>query len=199
MDVEQRSGSSLERPPSSASSSRASTPGAPLLHFPLAGLLEAGLVPPLDGLGAAAFRCGACLAGFPSPWLLEQHAALQHLPGAAGKPHPLTISDVSLLKFRAFRSGQTVRLRSMRPVVPVPVRLRETSRAEPSSSFARRQTVFVRRLRHAIPLPQVIQEAPPQPRPRASARRQADVRRRGHAHLRPAHRRPGQRSGIEQQ
>ncbi|XP_050308896.1 zinc finger protein 358-like isoform X2 [Anthonomus grandis grandis] len=81
LDMEQRSSSSLERPPSSASSSRASTPGAPLLHFPLAGLLEAGLVPPLDGLSATAFRCGACLAGFPSPWLLEQHAALQHLPG----------------------------------------------------------------------------------------------------------------------
>lgn len=84
LEVEQRSSSSLERPPSSASSSRASTPGAPLLHFPLAGLLEAGLVPPLDGLAATAFRCGACLAGFPSPWLLEQHAALQHLPGASG-------------------------------------------------------------------------------------------------------------------
>ncbi|CAG9769372.1 unnamed protein product [Ceutorhynchus assimilis] len=102
MDVEQRSGSSLERPPSSASSSRASTPGAPLLHFPLAGLLEAGLVPPLDGLGAAAFRCGACLAGFPSPWLLEQHAALQHLPGASGPDKP----------FVCDQCGQSYRYRS---------------------------------------------------------------------------------------
>ncbi|XP_076251542.1 uncharacterized protein LOC143190838 isoform X4 [Rhynchophorus ferrugineus] len=102
LDVEQHSGSSLERPPSSASSSRASTPGAPLLPFPLAGLLEAGLVPPLDGLGAAAFRCGACLAGFPSPWLLEQHAALQHLPGAVGPDKP----------FVCDQCGQSYRYRS---------------------------------------------------------------------------------------
>ncbi|XP_048516829.1 zinc finger and SCAN domain-containing protein 10 isoform X2 [Dendroctonus ponderosae] len=101
MDVEQRSSSSLERPPSSASS-RASTPGASLLHFPLAGLLEAGLVPPLDSLGPAAFRCGACLAGFPSPWLLEQHAALQHLPGAAGPDKP----------FVCDQCGQSYRYRS---------------------------------------------------------------------------------------
>ncbi|XP_030760952.1 zinc finger protein 629-like [Sitophilus oryzae] len=103
LDVEQQSGgSSLDRPPSSASSSRASTPGAPLLPFPLAGFLEAGLVPPLDGLGAAAFRCGACLAGFPSPWLLEQHAALQHLPGAVGPDKP----------FVCDQCGQSYRYRS---------------------------------------------------------------------------------------
>ncbi|XP_060523987.1 protein bric-a-brac 1-like isoform X2 [Cylas formicarius] len=86
LDVErsESSPSVIERP-SSTASSRASTPAGAFLPFPLQGLLEAGLVPP-SLLTEDAFRCAACLAGFPSLWLLEQHAALQHMPGAPSGP-----------------------------------------------------------------------------------------------------------------
>ncbi|XP_071055551.1 zinc finger protein 284-like [Onthophagus taurus] len=73
--------SCLDRP-QSAHSSRSSTPFA--LPFPTlaTSLLEVGLMHPAL-LGEEMFRCSACMAAFPSIWLLEQHTALQHI-GALG-------------------------------------------------------------------------------------------------------------------
>lgn len=55
---------------------------------------------------------------------------------------------------------QTLRVRAMRSVVPLPLRVRKTSRTKPPRASSRRQIIYVRRLRHAVPLPQVVQEAP---------------------------------------
>lgn len=66
----------LDRP-SSAHSSRSSTP---FLPFPslATSLLEVGLMHPAL-LGDEMYRCSSCMAAFPSIWLLEQHTALQHI------------------------------------------------------------------------------------------------------------------------
>lgn len=76
----------VDRPPS-AHSSRSSTPFT--LPFPslATSLLEVGLMHPAL-LGEEMFRCSACMAAFPSIWLLEQHTALQHIGalGAIDKP-----------------------------------------------------------------------------------------------------------------
>ncbi|GJQ84356.1 hypothetical protein Trydic_g5292 [Trypoxylus dichotomus] len=73
----------VERPPSAHSSSRSSTPFT-IPPFPslATSLLEVGLMHPAL-LGEEMFRCSACMAAFPSVWLLEQHTALQHI-GALG-------------------------------------------------------------------------------------------------------------------
>lgn len=57
---------------------------------------------------------------------------------------------------------QALRVRTVRPELPVQIRLRQAPRAKPSRQATRRQTVHVRRLRHAVPIPQVVQEASPQ-------------------------------------
>ncbi|KRT85593.1 zinc finger protein, partial [Oryctes borbonicus] len=87
MEMERCFGSSsplaIERPPSAHSSSRSSTPFT-IPSFPslATSLLEVGLMHPAL-LGEEMFRCSACMAAFPSIWLLEQHTALQHI-GALG-------------------------------------------------------------------------------------------------------------------
>ncbi|KAK9694131.1 Zinc finger, C2H2 type [Popillia japonica] len=73
----------MDRPASAHSSSRSSTPFTiPAFPSLATSLLEVGLMHPAL-LGEEMFRCSACMAAFPSIWLLEQHTALQHI-GALG-------------------------------------------------------------------------------------------------------------------
>lgn len=78
VDVEHCFGSPCLDRPSSAHSSRSSTPFA--LPFPslATSLLEVGLMHPAL-LTDEMYRCSSCMAAFPSIWLLEQHTALQHI------------------------------------------------------------------------------------------------------------------------
>ncbi|CAH1155253.1 unnamed protein product [Phaedon cochleariae] len=93
--------------PSSTQSSRCSTPFAmpPFSALPAA-LLEVGLIHP-SLLADDVFRCSSCMAAFPSLWLLEQHAALQHVGGSGA------IAVSSLDKpFVCEQCGQSYRYRS---------------------------------------------------------------------------------------
>ncbi|CAH1400842.1 unnamed protein product [Nezara viridula] len=89
-----------------STSSRSSTP----FQFPtlagLAGLYGESVLSLLQAHEALGVRCSVCLAGFPSPWLLDQHIALQH-PGH-GTPEPLRDDK----PFRCDQCGQSYRYRS---------------------------------------------------------------------------------------
>ncbi|KAF6213541.1 hypothetical protein GE061_011261, partial [Apolygus lucorum] len=97
-----------------SSSSRSSTP----FQYPsiagLAGALYNETVVSLlraQGLDLpGGVRCSVCLAGFPTPWLLDQHIQLQH-PGHRGSPHPVEpVRDDK--PFRCDQCGQSYRYRS---------------------------------------------------------------------------------------
>ncbi|XP_075234573.1 uncharacterized protein LOC142332173 isoform X2 [Lycorma delicatula] len=80
------------------------------------GLLPPHLMPTASEEGGT-IRCPLCLAGFPSPWLLEQHTALQH---AGQVPRAMTLSPASGISsemseekpFRCDQCGQSYRYRS---------------------------------------------------------------------------------------
>ncbi|CAB0013886.1 unnamed protein product [Nesidiocoris tenuis] len=97
-----------------SSSSRSSTP----FQYPsiagLAGALYSETVVSLlraQGIEIpGGVRCSVCLAGFPTPWLLDQHIQLQH-PGHRGSPHPAEpMRDDK--PFRCDQCGQSYRYRS---------------------------------------------------------------------------------------
>lgn len=56
--------------------------------------------------GSGAFRCGVCLAAFPSVWLLERHSALQH---SVRSPED---TDLDEKPFKCEQCGQSYRYRS---------------------------------------------------------------------------------------
>lgn len=90
----------LDRP-ASAHSSRSSTPfGLPYASLATS-LLEVGLMHPAL-IGEEMFRCTACMAAFPSIWLLEQHTALQHIGSLTSIDKP----------FVCEQCGQSYRYRS---------------------------------------------------------------------------------------
>nr|CAI5863919.1 unnamed protein product [Callosobruchus analis] len=115
-DADKCIGSPVPDRPSSTQSSRSSTPFA--LPFPTipTSLLEVGLMHPASLLSAAAddlFRCGSCLASFPSPWLLEQHAALQHVGASLAAAAAAAAAAAGTEKpFVCEQCGQSYRYRS---------------------------------------------------------------------------------------
>nr|CAH7759543.1 unnamed protein product [Callosobruchus chinensis] len=115
-DTDKCIGSPVPDRPSSTQSSRSSTPFA--LPFPTipTSLLEVGLMHPASLLSAAAddlFRCGSCLASFPSPWLLEQHAALQHVGASLAAAAAAAAAAAGTEKpFVCEQCGQSYRYRS---------------------------------------------------------------------------------------
>lgn len=54
---------------------------------------------------------------------------------------------------RPERPGQALRLRTVRPELPVPLRVRQTPRAEPPRAPPGGQALLLRRLRDAVPVP----------------------------------------------
>lgn len=64
---------------------------------------------------AGPVRCIICLASFPSPWLLEQHMALQHAAYSSKYPSLAALSDAEAGEEKPFRCevcGQSYRYRS---------------------------------------------------------------------------------------
>ncbi|XP_017786532.1 PREDICTED: zinc finger and BTB domain-containing protein 49-like [Nicrophorus vespilloides] len=101
LEVDRCFGSPCLERPASAHSSRSSTPFA--LPYPslATSLLEVGLMHPAL-IGEEMFRCSACMAAFPSIWLLEQHTALQHIGSLSTVDKP----------FVCEQCGQSYRYRS---------------------------------------------------------------------------------------